>query len=67
MGGRGGAPGRGLHSLRLPNPTAACAASQISAAVAAVVQEHCGVPPARFYLKFYDVGASDFGWNGSTF
>ena len=40
---------------------------QISAAVAAVVEEHCGVPPARFYLKFYDVGASDFGWNGSTF
>lgn len=39
----------------------------ISAALMAVVERHCGVPPSRFYLKFFDVARSDFGWNGSTF
>lgn len=39
---------------------------KISAALAAVVQKHLGVPPSRFYIKFYDVARSDFGWNGAT-
>ena len=38
-----------------------------SASLAAVVEKHCGVPPGRFYLKFFDVARSNFGWNGSTF
>ena len=45
----------------------AAACSQISAALAAVVQQHLGVPPSRLYIKFFDVARSDFGWNGSTF
>lgn len=40
---------------------------KISAALAEIVQRHLGVPPARLYIKFYDVARSDFGWNGTTF
>ncbi|WIA08676.1 hypothetical protein OEZ85_008103 [Tetradesmus obliquus] len=39
----------------------------ISTAIAAVLQQKLNVDPSRFYLKFVDVGRSDFGWNGSTF
>lgn len=39
----------------------------ISAAVSKVVADHIGVPADRFYIKFSDVAASDFGYNGSTF
>lgn len=38
----------------------------ISAALSAVV-EKIGVPSSRFYIKFYDVARTDFGWSGSTF
>lgn len=40
---------------------------KISAALAEVVQRQLGIPPSRFYIKFYDVARTDFGWNGSTF
>ena len=49
-------------------PTAApLVLSQISAALAEVVQRHLGVPPNRLYIRFCDVARTDFGWNGSTF
>ncbi|PSC70071.1 DNA ligase [Micractinium conductrix] len=40
---------------------------KISTALAEVVQRHLGVPSSRFYIKFYDVSRSDFGWSGTTF
>lgn len=40
---------------------------KISAALADVVYKHLAVSPDRFYIKFSDVGAADFGYNGSTF
>lgn len=40
---------------------------KIVAALAEVLQARLGVPPRRFYLKFSDCAASDFGYNGTTF
>mmetsp|Transcript_13139 Transcript_13139/g.32142 ORF Transcript_13139/g.32142 Transcript_13139/m.32142 type:complete len:117 (-) Transcript_13139:297-647(-) len=39
----------------------------ISAAISEVVQAKLGVPRDRFYIKFSDAQASDFGYDGSTF
>lgn len=40
---------------------------QISAAISDVVQQKLGVPKNRFYIKFVDVDAADYGYDGSTF
>jgi phenylpyruvate tautomerase len=40
---------------------------QLSAALAEILQSKLSVQPSRFYIKFYDVKGSDFGWNGKTF
>ncbi|CAK9192844.1 unnamed protein product [Sphagnum jensenii] len=40
---------------------------QLSAAIAEILQTKLSVPPARFYIKFYDVKRTDLGWNGATF
>lgn len=40
---------------------------KISASIAEVVKSKVGVDSSRFYIKFTDVGPSDFGWRGSTF
>jgi phenylpyruvate tautomerase len=40
---------------------------QVSAALAEILQSKLSVQPSRFYIKFYDVKGSDFGWNGKTF
>jgi phenylpyruvate tautomerase len=40
---------------------------QLSAALAEILSSKLSVPPSRFYIKFYDVKASNFGWNGKTF
>lgn len=39
---------------------------KLSAAIATAL-EKITVPKSRFYIKFYDVKRSDFGWNGTTF
>lgn len=39
----------------------------VSAAVSDILEQKLSVPKSRFYIKFYDVKRSDFGWNGSTF
>jgi phenylpyruvate tautomerase PptA (4-oxalocrotonate tautomerase family) len=40
---------------------------QLSQKVCRVLKETLGVPPDRVYLNFTEVGAGDWGWNGSTF
>ncbi|EFJ20734.1 hypothetical protein SELMODRAFT_144009 [Selaginella moellendorffii] len=40
---------------------------KLSKAIAELLQSKLAVPPNRFYIKFYDVKGSNFGWNGSTF
>ncbi|CAI5475682.1 unnamed protein product [Closterium sp. Yama58-4] len=40
---------------------------KLSAAISEILEAKLTVPPNRFYIKFYDVKRSDFGWNGSTF
>ncbi|KAJ7518973.1 hypothetical protein O6H91_20G017500 [Diphasiastrum complanatum] len=40
---------------------------KLSKALADILDSKLSVPPNRFYIKFYDVKGSDFGWNGSTF
>ncbi|KAF5827738.1 Tautomerase/MIF superfamily [Dunaliella salina] len=40
---------------------------QISAKVAAVLEEKLGIPSNRFYMQFHDSAPSDFGFKGSTF
>lgn len=40
---------------------------KLSAAIAATLESKVNVPKSRFYIKFYDVKRSDFGWNGTTF
>lgn len=40
---------------------------KLSAAVSGILEAKLKIPKNRFYIKFYDVKRSDFGWNGSTF
>jgi len=40
---------------------------KLSSAIANVLETKLGVSKSRFYIKFYDVKRSDFGWNGTTF
>ncbi|CAI5501679.1 unnamed protein product [Closterium sp. Naga37s-1] len=40
---------------------------KLSAAISEILEAKLTVPLNRFYIKFYDVKRSDFGWNGSTF
>jgi len=40
---------------------------KLSAAIATILDAKLKVPKSRFYIKFYDVKRSDFGWNGTTF
>nr|ABK23881.1 unknown [Picea sitchensis]ACN40205.1 unknown [Picea sitchensis] len=40
---------------------------KLSAAIATILDTKLKVPKSRFYIKFYDVKRSDFGWNGTTF
>ncbi|CAI5973427.1 unnamed protein product [Closterium sp. NIES-64] len=40
---------------------------RLSAAISEILEAKLTVPPNRCYIKFYDVKAADFGWNGSTF
>eukprot|EP00252_Welwitschia_mirabilis_P018810 TRINITY_DN4207_c0_g1_i1.p1 TRINITY_DN4207_c0_g1~~TRINITY_DN4207_c0_g1_i1.p1 ORF type:complete len:116 (-),score=18.86 TRINITY_DN4207_c0_g1_i1:291-638(-) len=39
---------------------------KLSAGISHIVESKLSVPKSRFYIKFYNVKASDFGWNGST-
>eukprot|EP00894_Picocystis_sp_ML_P004323 jgi/Pico_ML_1/54840/g699.t1 len=39
----------------------------ISSGLSRILVEKLAVPPNRFYLKFYDVERSDFGYNATTF
>ena len=39
----------------------------ISAGLSRILEEKLGVPPKRFYLKFFDVERPNFGYNGTTF
>ncbi|XP_026441555.1 macrophage migration inhibitory factor homolog [Papaver somniferum] len=40
---------------------------KLSAAIAAILEEKISVSKSRFFIKFTDTKASNFGWNGSTF
>ncbi|EFJ27733.1 hypothetical protein SELMODRAFT_76736 [Selaginella moellendorffii] len=40
---------------------------ELSEALSEILESKLSVPPSRFYIKFYDVQRSFFGWNGSTF
>jgi len=40
---------------------------KLSAAIATILETKLSVSKSRFYIKFYDVKRSDFGWNGTTF
>ena len=40
---------------------------KLSQQVCNLLNESLGIPPNRVYLNFTDVGASHWGWNGSTF
>lgn len=40
---------------------------QLSAKVCALLQQSLGIAPERVYLNFLEVGASQWGWKGSTF
>eukprot|EP00270_Netrium_digitus_P009972 TRINITY_DN306_c0_g2_i12.p4 TRINITY_DN306_c0_g2~~TRINITY_DN306_c0_g2_i12.p4 ORF type:complete len:116 (+),score=21.39 TRINITY_DN306_c0_g2_i12:476-823(+) len=40
---------------------------KLSSAISSIFESKLSIPPGRFYIKFYDVKRSDFGWNGSTF
>ncbi|KAJ7538824.1 hypothetical protein O6H91_11G064400 [Diphasiastrum complanatum] len=40
---------------------------ELSKTIAQILESKLSVPPNRFFIKFYDVKRSDFGWNGSTF
>eukprot|EP00475_Leptophrys_vorax_P041785 TRINITY_DN78848_c0_g1_i2.p1 TRINITY_DN78848_c0_g1~~TRINITY_DN78848_c0_g1_i2.p1 ORF type:complete len:132 (+),score=12.73 TRINITY_DN78848_c0_g1_i2:49-396(+) len=40
---------------------------KLSATISEVLESKLSISPSRFYIKFYDVKRSDFGWNGSTF
>jgi phenylpyruvate tautomerase len=39
----------------------------LSAAIAALLEEHLGIPPGRVFINFFDVPRPMWGWNGSTF
>ena len=39
----------------------------LSKRICALLQESVGIPSDRVYLNFTDVGAQNWGWNGSTF
>ena len=39
----------------------------ISAKLAEVLENHLGIPRARFYLNFSDVQSTHWGYNGGTF
>ncbi|XP_020697169.1 macrophage migration inhibitory factor homolog [Dendrobium catenatum] len=40
---------------------------KLSSALAELLQNKLSVDGSRFYIKFYDVERSNFGFNGSTF
>eukprot|EP01018_Ginkgo_biloba_P017427 Gb_32509 [translate_table: standard] len=40
---------------------------KLSAAIANILETKLSVSKSRFFIKFYDVKGSHFGWNGSTF
>ncbi|GAB4838286.1 hypothetical protein Ancab_027814 [Ancistrocladus abbreviatus] len=40
---------------------------KLSAVIAEILQTKLSIDSARFYIKFYDVERSYFGFNGSTF
>jgi phenylpyruvate tautomerase len=40
---------------------------QLAQRICALLQEQLGIPSNRVFLNFTDVGASHWGWNGSTF
>jgi phenylpyruvate tautomerase len=52
-----------LKSIGLPgNKT-----GEFSAALAALLGEHLGLPADRIYIEFADASPSMWGWNGGTF
>lgn len=40
---------------------------KLSSTIAEIIQTKLSIDSARFYVKFYDVERSFFGFNGSTF
>ncbi|XP_038879721.1 macrophage migration inhibitory factor homolog isoform X2 [Benincasa hispida] len=40
---------------------------KLSSTIAEILQTKLQIDSSRFYIKFYDVQASYFGYNGSTF
>jgi phenylpyruvate tautomerase PptA (4-oxalocrotonate tautomerase family) len=40
---------------------------KLSQQVCKLLNDSLGIPPDRVYLNFTDVGAGNWGWNGSTF
>ena len=40
---------------------------QVSQAVAALIEQHLGIPAERTYIGFEDVPGRLWGWNGGTF
>ena len=38
---------------------------KLRAAIATILETKLAVPKSRFYIKFYDVKRSDFGWSGT--
>jgi len=40
---------------------------KLSQQVCNLLNDSLGIPPDRVYLNFTDVGAGNWGWNGSTF
>lgn len=41
--------------------------AKIVEAISAVAETHLSIPTDRFYVKFHDIAASDWGWRGTTF
>ena len=40
---------------------------KLSQAICGILNERLDVPENRTYINFFNIPASDWGWNGSTF
>lgn len=52
-----------LKSIGLPETETA----MLSATLCALINEHCGIDPARIYIEFSNAQQHMWGWDGATF